>query len=255
MSVFYSQLKSLDVVGKNDHIGKVTDLMFDDRNWLIRYIVVQTGSWFVDRKIVLGPGSFAAGALNFKADLRADLTREQVENSPLYEDHLPVSRQYEDAIHQHYGWLPYWNSAQPTLFHDPELSVAGAGAPEMQKLQWSELAAEEQANYDPHLRSFSELSSYQVASSDEETFGDISDLAIAANAWQVVDLVINSRRWLPGGKDVVVSPKFVRSIDEDRKLVHVNRPKDIILSGPEFEQERYDSEYRGRLIAHYNQSK
>ena len=36
-------------------IGKVEDLYFDDEDWAIRYLVVETGSWASGRKVLISP--------------------------------------------------------------------------------------------------------------------------------------------------------------------------------------------------------
>jgi hypothetical protein len=43
-------------IGANDgQIGYVTDLYFDDQAWIVRYLVVATGSWLAGRKVLISP--------------------------------------------------------------------------------------------------------------------------------------------------------------------------------------------------------
>jgi hypothetical protein len=37
------------------------------------------------------------------------MTRQQIEQSPEYDPHLPLDRAYEDRLHSHYGYDPYWH--------------------------------------------------------------------------------------------------------------------------------------------------
>ena len=39
----------------DDDVGHVDDFYFDDRYWLIRYLVVDTGGWLSGRKVLLSP--------------------------------------------------------------------------------------------------------------------------------------------------------------------------------------------------------
>ena len=41
-------------------IGTVDDLYFDDEDWGIRYLVVNTGSWLSNRKVLISPIAFLA---------------------------------------------------------------------------------------------------------------------------------------------------------------------------------------------------
>ena len=36
-------------------IGEVDDLYFDDENWAVRYLVVETGGWLSGRKVLISP--------------------------------------------------------------------------------------------------------------------------------------------------------------------------------------------------------
>ena len=55
-------------------IGSITDLLFDDATWLVRWLVVDTGGVFHDRKVLVPPS--ALGAVNHIGhQLSARLTR------------------------------------------------------------------------------------------------------------------------------------------------------------------------------------
>src|SRR4249920_3124468 len=72
-------------------IGHVKDFYFDDQNWAIRYLVVDTGTWLPGRQVLLSP--YSLGRLDqVERVLRVNLTRKQIENSPSIETHKPVSR-------------------------------------------------------------------------------------------------------------------------------------------------------------------
>jgi len=36
-------------------IGRVKDLYFDDESWVIRYLVVETGTWLSHRRVLISP--------------------------------------------------------------------------------------------------------------------------------------------------------------------------------------------------------
>ena len=82
-------------LGASDgEIGHVKDFYFDDQNWVVRYLVADTGSWLPGRQVLISPHAF--GSLHQAGKvLRANLTRKQIEDSPSIESHKPVSRQYE----------------------------------------------------------------------------------------------------------------------------------------------------------------
>src|SRR5450759_639501 len=92
-----------DKLGASDgEIGHVKDFYFDDQNWAIRYLVVDTGNWLMSRQVLLSPHSLGHLEQAGKV-LRVNLTRKQIEGSPSIDLHKPVSRQYEEEYYQYYG--------------------------------------------------------------------------------------------------------------------------------------------------------
>ena len=88
-------------------IGRVKDFYFDDENWVIRYLVADTGSWLTGRLVLLSPHAF--GKLDqHEKTLHVKLRRQQIQDSPSIDLHKPVSRQYETEYYGYYGWPTYW---------------------------------------------------------------------------------------------------------------------------------------------------
>ena len=78
-------------------IGEVDDLYFDDEDWAIRYLVVDTGNWLSGRKVLISP--LAIGHPDWLGQLLpVSLTKAQVEGSPDIDTRKPVSRQQEAAL-------------------------------------------------------------------------------------------------------------------------------------------------------------
>ena len=73
-------------------IGTVDEILFDDANWTVRYLIVDTGAWLSARKVLISPLSF--GTLDWQGQvLNINLTRNQIKDSPSVETDEPVSRQ------------------------------------------------------------------------------------------------------------------------------------------------------------------
>ena len=62
-------------------IGTVKDLYFDDRAWVIRWFVVETGSWLSARRVLIAPVSVDAGT-GIRVTLSAALSKAQVRDRP-----------------------------------------------------------------------------------------------------------------------------------------------------------------------------
>ena len=49
------QLRGLSLDSGGVKIGKLEDFYFDDRFWTIRYMVIDTGGWLVQRRTLISP--------------------------------------------------------------------------------------------------------------------------------------------------------------------------------------------------------
>ena len=98
-------------IGATDgEVGEVADLYFDDQQWTIRYLVVETGAWLYRRKVLVSPQSIGRPDWDRKL-LPASITTEQVRHSPEIDTNKPVSRQHETLFLNHYRYPRYWESA------------------------------------------------------------------------------------------------------------------------------------------------
>jgi hypothetical protein len=79
-------------VGSDGELGTVSDLLFDDATWRVRWIVVNTRYWFPRHEVVL-PISVLGRPDPLRRRLGVDLTMQQIADSPLADHHSPVSQQ------------------------------------------------------------------------------------------------------------------------------------------------------------------
>ena len=95
-------------IGATDgEIGKVKEFYFDDETWTIRYLIVETGNWLFGRKILISPQSLLIPDWERRI-FAADLTKEQITDSPDIDTQKPVSRQQEIKLQYHYLQSSYW---------------------------------------------------------------------------------------------------------------------------------------------------
>jgi sporulation protein YlmC with PRC-barrel domain len=227
-----TQLKGRPVVARDGEVGSVRDVYFDDERWGVRYLVVRTGGWLDGREVLVSPHSVRrdAGA----EAVHLDLTREQVENSPPVEADRPVSRRYEMAHGAYYHYPPYWEG--PYLWGIGPYPEAPPGEvfeshpqhtdPSVQQTAEAELEAAAQS----HLRSSNDVLGYTVQASDGAV-GRLEDIVVDDEAWGIRDLVVDTRRWLPGGQ-VAVPHDAVASIDWSESRVRLSMDREAVKHAP-----------------------
>lgn len=183
---------------KDGEMGKVEEFYFDDRAWIIVYLIVKTGNWLSGRKVLISPYMLIKGK-DRSGSFPVNLTKEQIKNSPDIDTDLPVSRQQEIALHQYYPWQSYW----ATGFY--EGGLWGIVTPPV-----VEPLPVRSAVGDSHLRSTHAISGYHIETTDGE-LGHLRDFIIDDETWHIEYLVIEMHSWLTG-KKVLIARKHIKGI-------------------------------------------
>ena len=107
MLLTFQNVLDTPVDGKEGNIGSLQDLLFEHRSWHVRYLVVDTGSLFGKRQILLVPGILTR-VDGDGTGLTIPVTRGQANAAPDIDERRPLSRQKEYELARHFGWQPYW---------------------------------------------------------------------------------------------------------------------------------------------------
>ena len=99
-------LKGLDISARDGELGEVEELIVDDEDWTIRYMVVDTGRWLPGRKVIISPQWISEKDMA-QGRVVVDLSQSSVRNSPVY-DPDTLDRDYEDRLYEYYGREKYW---------------------------------------------------------------------------------------------------------------------------------------------------
>jgi len=62
--------------------------------------------------------------------------------------------------------------------------------------------------------------------------GSVADLVVDDETWEITDVLVDSRQWLPG-KLLLISPELIERIDWPEKKVHLRLAREDILQAPE----------------------
>ena len=95
------------VIATDGEAGRVQDFLFDDKTWMIHYLVVDVKRWPLDTEMILPVTAIKQLDWENKS-LYLELTKEQVRESPDADTKEPVSRQQEMAMMDYFGKLAYW---------------------------------------------------------------------------------------------------------------------------------------------------
>lgn len=244
-----SEMYGFKLHAADGRIGDVHDLFFDDARWIVRYVVVDTGTLLPGRRVLVPP--HVCGAPDWSdRTLPVSLTIEQVQNSPPITADKPVSRQQELTLHEYFGWNPYWNiepitgAQSPALAAQQQTLAAEAGVA-------SGSPARQQPHGDPNLRSCREVAGYHVQAIDGD-IGHVKDFVADDQTWTIHYMVVETRNWLPGRK-VILAPAWVEQIAWPQQKVRVGLTRQQIRASPELDETQpLDRAYESRLYEHYS---
>jgi hypothetical protein len=209
--LYGNKLEALD-----GEIGRVKSFYFDDQNWAVRYVVVETGTWLTSRQVLLSPQALDNAYPGGKV-LTVKLTRKKIEDSPSLEWHKPVSRQFEEEYYRYYGWPRYWQGD----------GLWGMSGFPFVKLHTKPLPTKQTAAIGPqheradaHLHSTRAVKGYNIQASNQ-IIGHVCDFIMDDKSWAIRQLTIKSADEL-SGKEVQIPMYKVDRISYEESTMFVN---------------------------------
>jgi sporulation protein YlmC with PRC-barrel domain len=256
-----SDLEGYAIGATNGPIGHVKDVYFDDEAWVVRYLIVDTGSWLSSRKVLISPIAIGQSSGADKT-LSVSITREQVKNSPDIDTDKPVSRQHEMDYLGYYSYPYYWGGAGfwgAGVYPSSMLmgvGFVGSGADIVTAQAAQAGAARETAqhqNDDPHLRSGNAVIKFDIEASDGG-IGHVQGLLLDEKTWAIRYLIVNTSNWWLGHQ-VLIAPKWIENVSWPDHTVVVNLTRQAVKDAPPYDSAvTLDREKEIDLHKHYERA-
>lgn len=221
-------LTKVSVRATDGPIGRVTDVYFDDQQWAVRYLVVDTGMW-LGWHVLISPHAIA-GVDWENSTIEVALTRDRVERSPRADLQHPLSRLYESEFYTHFGYPPYWDEA----------AIAGREAPD-------EPVATSAA--DSHVRSWREVKGYHITAADGE-IGHVDDLLVDEQSWLIRFIEIDTSNWI-GGTSVLVPRAALGAVNWPDGTLAVTLTRAQVEHSPRADEAHLTGVLEDELNAYY----
>ncbi|HKJ05017.1 MAG TPA: PRC-barrel domain-containing protein [Geopsychrobacteraceae bacterium] len=217
------KLNTFQLSAVDGNIGRCEDLLFDDRPWIVRYVVADTGTWLAGRKVLILPAFL--GKVDGAAGLvSVELLKNKLEKAPGLDRDAPVSRQYEIAYHTFFG-IPYYRDdpAGGEKINEPATVIAGQPA----AVNISSRSAE------AHLRSADEVIGHSIRATDGE-LGQVEDFILDDETWYIQYLVVATGS-LVSSKKFLVTPALLGIVDWEQGTVNVHMTGEQLRKCPEYD--------------------
>lgn len=213
-----ASLLGCTVLASDGKVGTLHDVYFSDESWALSYWVLETGTYFHDRKLLMGPALMTLPDMKVMCDtpmtINVRATRAEVLASPDYMDDPSVSDQkaHDPRLHPFFLWFP--------KFDGSKIASRPMGAPP--DLLANNQAEADRLGHNTHLRSFVEVCGYAVHTLDggEEKIGHVLDMEFSEHDQRLTQLLINTGLGRSGGL-LLVEPKDVQLIDWSDLRLHL----------------------------------
>ena len=234
-----SDLENYTIGATDGDIGHVEDFYFDDRAWVIRYLVVDAGSWLSSRKVLVSPIAIHDPDWAQRR-LPVSITKEQVRNSPDVDTNRPVSRQYEMQYQSYYGYPHYgggigiWGAGMYPCLMYPGYIDTGLGASERIRAN-DERVRMEQARHrddDPDLRSCKAVIGDHIHATDGEV-GHVEGFLIDDETWAIRYIVVNTSNWWLG-HPVLIAPQWIKDVGWTDESISVDLTRASVKNSPPY---------------------
>ncbi len=256
-----SSLKGFDIKAKDGSLGTVSDFLFDDSTWKVRWMVVDTGRWLTGRKVLVHPSAVMSAGYGAR-ELNVALTKAQVQDSPNILKDRPVSQRIQNDLYGYYGWDPVWaggaygggmfggsmDAGRMGAIVSPLSARVSFGTGGVREAERGEPSLDEG---DPHLRSITEVTGYHVHATDGN-IGHVQDFLVESESWGVRYLVIGTSNWWIG-QHVLISPYAVREVDWSDHHIKLDVARDKVKSSPSWNPaDTMNGDFEKRLQSHHN---
>ncbi len=253
-------IENFAIRATDGEIGHVKDFYFEDDTWVLRYFVVDTGTWLASRKVLVSPMVLRHPEW-LQRSLPVNITREQVRNSPGVDTDQPVSRQNEMQMLGYYGYPGYWDGGglwggglypyalAPGYVGDGLGHVARER--ELEDYLISERARH--SHDDPHLRSCAAVTGYRVQASDGD-IGEVAGYLVDDETWAIRYLVVDTGHWWRGHQ-VLVAPAWIDGVHWAEQRVSTDLRRDEIQNAPPYDDSTdWGREQELQLHQHYGRA-
>ena len=242
-------LEGYEIAAVDGSIGVVSDFLFDDQTWALRWLVVDAGGWWADHKVLLQPSAITRIDYEERV-VFVSLTQAKIKCSPDLTQDPPVSRQMEASLYEHYGWDPRWGG--DGFFMDGVIPTPVGLTQSMEPAAMRALdgCGDGLGDGDPHLRSIVAVTGAHIHAQDGD-IGHIQNFLIDDATWSVRYLIADTSNWWMG-KQVLLSPYSVREIDWPNNTIIVAVTREQVKASPTWDPLAIiDEVYEQRLHRHY----
>ena len=103
-----NDIERFSIHATDGKIGKIEGFIVDEK-WVIRYFVIDSSNWLTGRKVIVSP-EWINSFDNDQGIILINHTKQEIKESPEYDDKYPLEREHENELYEHYKRNKYWGT-------------------------------------------------------------------------------------------------------------------------------------------------
>ncbi len=226
-----SAFNSYTIEAPDGKVGSVSDILFEDNDWKVRWFVIDTGPWLSGRRILVHPTALGRPDIRNHA-FPVTLTKAQVEASPEISTDPPVYLQVGQNPSDYYC---YGESFGGGFYGADGLGLTTGVIPQMSG--WK--SVNDAPVGDPHLRSLGEVKGYHIRALDGD-IGHLDDFLVDDESWKIDHAIVDTKNW-GFGKHVLVALEDIKKVDWAERYIQIDLTRYKIRCSPSWKEPDWSS--------------
>ncbi len=99
----YEEISGYYISAKDEQFGHIDDLIIDDNNWQILYVIIDTKNIVPWSKLVMLPIELIDELSYPHNEAKINLSKETIKNAPEYNPAMAINAEYEKVLYDFYG--------------------------------------------------------------------------------------------------------------------------------------------------------
>lgn len=211
-------LEGYKISGTDGELGYCKDFLFNDEQWSVHYMLIDTHKWLPGGKKALVHNKLITAIDATEKHIELQISSAELKNSPSLLSNDPLTHAYEKT------YLCYFEYATWHVGPDPLDSYITGVHPERVKLAGAE---KEQNSAKNHLHSANFVEDYELES-DDHKHGHIKDFILSDCSWNIEFLAIEMDGLLGHKQPILLKPSELEHIDWSKQKVIVDLPASTI---------------------------
>lgn len=237
-------LHNFKIKASDGDIGEVFDFYFHQRFYHVRYFVINTTSFLKRHLVLISPISIKKVDIQNKI-IEVDLTKDQIQNSPVYDSETTISDFFETKYSHYYGWPSFWyGNPQPWV-----LNPFGINWPIIDTENMKKSKPQPDVHKRPQIRSANEIGDYSIKGNDDR-FGHIQGHLINIKTFAIEYFIIDTINFFPS-KLILMKPEWSVKISWKKKEVEFPFSKKLIKDAPSYSFNRLSQNLLDETKEHF----